>query len=425
MPATVLIGLQWGDEGKGKITDLLAESADVVARFSGGANAGHTVFVDENNTVILHQLPSGLLRPGVKGIIGSGCVIDPTALFSEIKCVEDAGFNVAGRLFLSGKVHLVHPIYKLVERTDEKQRGEKAIGTTGRAIGPTYVEKFERRGIRLEDAAHPSSFRKKVNAQLEHHLKKLPDLTQDEMNQLREETDLFIEASTRLVDLARDVSLVLDDILQNGGSLIAEGSQGTLLDPDHGSYPFVTGGSCVAGGACSGLGIGPSKIDEVVGVLKAYNTRVGTGPFPTELTDKTGDLIREKGNEYGATTGRPRRCGWFDGVLARYTTRINGCSWIALTLLDVLNGFEKLRICSRYELDPDISQSIFETGVRMNSHVPVFEDLEGWDVDIRGFSRWDDLPENAKKYVERIEELAGAPIKAVSTGPLRNDIIWR
>lgn len=423
MPTTVVVGLQWGDEGKGKMVHNLSESATAVARFSGGANAGHTVRLGDSD-LVLHQVPTGLVHPGVRAFVGTGCVLDPIALSEELQSLAEAGINVGDRLRISSKVHLVHPVYRALEEMEEKKRGGGAIGTTLRAIGPTYVEKFSRRGIRLEDAACESAFREAVRAQTERGLDIL-DLPADRCSEIRRRSELFTDLSLDLVELAGDVSLDLMEILENGGLVMAEGAQGTLLDPDHGTYPYVTCGSCVSGAASISLGIGPASIDEVVGVVKAYCSRVGAGPFPTELKDETGDMLREKGHEYGATTGRPRRCGWLDGVLLRYASRLNGCHWLALTMLDVLSGFDPLRVCTRYELDPESDVPLFETGKRLGKHRPVFEDLPGWEDDIAGTTSWDDLPEQARRYVLRIEELVGVPVRAISTGPAQNDLIWR
>ncbi len=423
MPATILTGLQWGDEGKGKMVDHLSGTADAVARFSGGANAGHTV-VTGGRKIALHQLPSGLIHPDTLGIIGAGCVLDPVALKDEIETLETSGILISDRLAISGKVHLVHPAGKYFEKNDEGERGVSAIGTTCRGIGPTYVRKYMRKGIRLEDAAMPDIFLEKSARITEDCLKTL-DLSEDEIRSLHSEEELFNSISLKLVEYAEDVSLLLARILDNDGSIIAEGAQGSLLDPDHGTYPFVTCGSCVAGAACSSLGIGPVRIDEVVGVMKAYSTRVGNGPFPTELTGTLGERIREQGNEYGATTGRPRRCGWFDAVLTNYTARINGCTWTALTLLDVLSGLPEIKVCKKYELDPETDLTLFETGARLGNHTPIYETLPGWEEDISGERDWEALPENAKRYVLYIEQLIEVPIRAISTGPAREDLIWR
>ncbi len=423
MPASIVTGLQWGDEGKGKVVDHLAGSADVVARFSGGANAGHTVKTGTEKFA-LHQVPTGLIREDVIGVIGSGCVIDPVSLASEVRQLEQTGLSIEGRFMVSGKVHLVHPAYRVIEKAEESVRGTGAIGTTGKGIGPSYVEKYRRRGIRLEDAACESSFIEKISRQTDWCVETVrPD--PEELSALHEDVDRFRSEALWLVEYAADISMVLNRYLDEGMTVIAEGAQGTLLDPDHGTYPYVTCGSCVASAACTSLGIGPTRIDEVVGVLKSYSTRVGSGPFPTEQDNETGEAIRKKGNEYGTTTGRPRRCGWFDGVLAGYGARLNGCSWIALTLLDVLSGIPELRVCTGYDLDPEISLSIFETGERLERHTPRYEILPGWEEDIAGERDWNSLPTNARQYVELVERLAGVPVRAVSTGPDRDDIIWR
>lgn len=423
MPFTILTGLQWGDEGKGKVVDVLARDADAVARFSGGANAGHTVTVS-GQSYVLHQLPTGLLRDGVGGIIGASCVVDPVALTEELSGLEDSGTHVSERLRISGKVHLVHPAYRLTESSREASRGDAAIGTTGRAIGPTYAAKFRRRGLRLEDAACADDFRARSIEVAEETAETLA-LSDEERSGLQERTEEFAEASRRLIGIAGDVSLVANGILDRDGLLFAEGAQGSLLDPDHGTYPYVTCGSCVSGAACVSLGVGPGRVDEVIGVAKAYCTRVGAGPFPTEQAGELGDRIREKGGEYGATTGRPRRCGWLDGVLLRYTARLNGCDWIALTLLDVLSGFQDIRVARRYELDPEVDAPIFETGRRMELHTPVYETLPGWKEDISGETDWSRLPDAARGYVEYVEKLVGVPVRAISTGPDRRDMIWR
>ncbi len=423
MPATIVIGLQWGDEGKGKMVDHLAENVDAVARFSGGANAGHTIEAD-GHRIALHQLPSGLVRPDILGIIGSACVLDPIALSEEMELMEKEGISVDERLSISGKVHLVHPAGRYIENTSEMKLGKAAVGTTGRGIGPTYVRKFMRKGIRLEDAAVPEAFLERSAAITDECIEQL-SLSAALAASLREEVDIFNRESLSLVDRATDVSMVIARILASEGSILAEGAQGSLLDTDHGTYPFVTCSSCIAGAACVSLGIGPVLIDEVVGVMKAYATRVGNGPFPTELTGSLGERIREQGNEYGATTGRPRRCGWFDAVLANYTARINGCTWTAVTLLDVLSGIPELKVCKKYELDPEIELTLFETGVRLGKHIPVYETLPGWEEDIKGEREWDALPENARNYVLFIENLTGVQVKAISTGPAREDLIWR
>lgn len=422
MPVRIVVGLQWGDEGKGKMVDRLAEDASAVARFSGGANAGHTVKTPAGRFA-LHQLPSGVLREGVLGIIGSGCVVDPGALLEEMENLEKAGVFLGDRLIVSGKAHLVHPAAKVTEALSESG-GERRIGTTGRGIGPTYVDKFSRRGIRLEDISMPGRFAGAAEQRTESCIRE-SGLDESSASELREQTGLFIRAALSLARYTGDASYALSRILDGNGTVIAEGAQGTLLDPDHGTYPYVTCGQCVSGAACTSLGFGPGRVDQVTGVLKAYSSRVGEGPFPTEQANEMGDRIRQAGNEYGTTTGRPRRCGWLDGVLARYAVRLNGCDWLTITLLDVLSGFDTLQVCTRYELDPEQDLALFETGVRLGFHVPVYESLPGWKEDIRGETRWDSLPENARRYVLAVEKLAGAPVRAVSTGPERDHLIVR
>ncbi len=423
MPVTIVVGLQWGDEGKGKVVDHLTAGADAVARFSGGANAGHTVMLG-GERVALHQLPSGMLRPAVQGFIGAGCVVDPVALAGEAGELSELGLGVWERLLVSTKAHLVHPAFRLMEEADESGRESGAVGTTRRGIGPAYVRKFQRLGLRLEDAAVPSALRRLSDRLLEEVSGRLSPSGED-MDRLHAETEEFLDASVRLVDRAGDVSLRLNRLLDDGGGLVAEGAQGTMLDPDHGTYPYVTCGPCVSGAACASLGIGPARVDEVVGVMKSYSTRVGNGPMPTEMGEAAAELIRERGGEYGTTTGRPRRIGWADGVLASYAARLNGCSWVALTLLDVLSGVGGLRVCSRYRLDPETEAALFETGRRMSEHEPVLEEMEGWTAGIAGETEWEALPAEARAYVERLEELVGVPVRAVSTGPAREDLIWR
>lgn len=415
MPLRIIVGLGWGDEGKGKIVDHLASDADAVARFSGGANAGHTVKAGET-TVVLHQVPSGMLRPGTAGFVGSGCVVDPVAMLEEIGTLSSIGCPVDDRLHVAHSAHLVHPAYRLIDESEERRRGAGAIGTTGRGIGPAYVRKFARRGIRLEDASDRASLEaasRAAAAEAEAVLDSAPPLA--------ELSERFIDAAVELHAMASDVGLLIGSILDEGGTVIAEGAQGTLLDPDHGTYPFVTSGSCTAPYAFQSLGIGP-LCAEVAGVVKAYSTRVGAGPFPTELSDETGERLRIRGNEYGATTGRPRRCGWLDAFLMRYSVRVNGCSWIALTLLDVLGGLPELKVCTGYEGIPD---GEVRMGRGLAQCRPVYRTLPGWTGDIAGERSWDALPAAARDYVEFVERFCRAPVRLISTGPDRDDVIVR
>lgn len=417
MPVSIVVGLQWGDEGKGKMVDHLAETASAVARFSGGSNAGHTVEAG-GGKFALHLLPSGLVRPDMRAMIGAACVMDPVTLLQEIHTLEEAGIPVGSRLTISGKTHLTHPAYRLLEHSREEAMGQGRIGTTGRGIGPTYEMKFRRCGLRLEDALNREGFKamsESVTGDFAVSLK----LSEEETQTLREEAEIFTEASFKVVAWCGDVSRDIGELLKRGERVIAEGAQGSLLDPDHGSYPFVTCGQCVAGGACSGLGFGPTQVDRVHGVLKAYTTRVGAGPFPTEQDNETGQGIRRAGNEYGTTTGRPRRCGWLDGVLGRYTAELNGCTSVTVTLLDVLSGLGDLKICTGYR------GGELRTGRGMENLVPEYATLPGWTEDIKGETRWNSLPAAARNYVETIEKVIGVTVDSVSTGPRREDVIWR
>jgi len=418
VPLVVVVGLGWGDEGKGKIVDFLSEGASMVARFSGGANAGHSVEA-AGRKVVLHQVPTGLLRDSVTGVIGSGCVIAPVALEAEMAELSATGLDVLPRLRISPRAHLVHPCYAVSEARDELSRGGSAIGTTGRGIGPSYERKFARRGLRLEDAADPSSFRERTLGILDEYANEWGGIPEG----LPGQVDLFVESSLRLAACAADVGSLITSALSRGSRVIAEGAQGTLLDPDAGTYPYVTCGSCVSGAACTSLGIGPSRVDEVVGVVKAYSTRVGAGPFPTELEGSTADEIRTRGNEYGATTGRPRRVGWFDAVLASYSVAVNGCDSLALTLTDVLGCLPEIRVATGYRGMEGMPY--LPLGQGLSGCIPVYESLPGWLTETRGTSRWSDLPPEFRRYVERLEALAGCPVGLVSTGPRREETIWK
>jgi len=411
MPLEVVVGLGWGDEGKGKIVDFLSRDASVVARFSGGANAGHTVRIGDRR-IVLHQIPTGMIREGVTGLLGAGCVIDPTAFLEECRSLRENGVSVLERLMVSHHAHFVHPCYLLEEKADEEARGSGAIGTTLRGIGPAYVHKYARNGLRVEDALDPAGFGKSA----------LAILGEGAAPALRAKVERFVEDAISIAGMAADPGPVILDALGRGEMVLAEGAQGTLLDPDSGTYPFVTCGSCVSAAACISLGVGPSKVDEVVGVVKAYSTRVGSGPFPTELDGPVADHIRKRGNEYGTTTGRPRRCGWFDASLSAYASRINGCDWLALTMLDVLGGLEVLRISTGYSGGP---ARLALPGGRLGLLTPVYEDLPGWTGEISAVSSWSDLPARARSYAERIGALTGVPVRLVSTGPDRTQTVWR
>ncbi len=416
MSVTVLVGSQWGDEGKGKIVDILSEKYDIVARYQGGANAGHTVEIGEKQ-YILHLIPSGILRDGVKCVIGNGVVIDPQALLDEIKILEDNGINVEGRLFISHNAHLIMPYHKLLDSISES--GKNKIGTTGRGIGPCYIDKFDRKGIRIVDLLNREVLEKKLRKNVEEKnilLKKLYDDKGFDIDEIIKEYISFDEAIDSYVT---DVPLLLNDAIKEGKNILLEGAQGTLLDVDHGTYPFVTSSNPTSGGASTGSGIPPNKIDNVFGIVKAYTTRVGNGPFPTELTDEVGEKLRKEGAEFGATTGRPRRCGWFDAFLVRYSAMINGIDTAAITKLDVLSIFEKINVCVGYKLNGKLLKSFPSDVDRLSSVIPVYETVDGWMEDISECKSYNALPQKTKEYLEFISDQANIKIEIISVGPKR------
>jgi adenylosuccinate synthase len=422
---TIVLGAQWGDEGKGKIVDYLSEHADVIARYQGGANAGHTV-VHDGKKFVLHLLPAGVLWPNTVNVIGAGVVVDPVALLTEIAQVESAGISVAGRLFVSHQAHLIMPYHKLLDQLYESQNGRTKIGTTGRGIGPAYVDKHARVGIRIVDLLDPQSLREKIRSNVEEKnrlLSRIYDAPQMNVEAIVEE---YIAFDKRIDPYVKDVSVLLDEAIQAGKEIIFEGAQGALLDVDMGTYPFVTSSNPTAGGACTGLGVGPRRIDRVIGIIKAYTTRVGEGPFPTELgPEEEGLNLREKGDEYGATTGRPRRCGWFDGVVARFSARINSVDAWAITKLDVLTGINPIKVCVAYA-EQTRSYRNFPSDSRILSNVkPVYEALPGWNEPINNVQSWQDLPQAAKDYLEFIQEFTEVPVAMISVGPDRNQTITR
>ncbi|GHG74155.1 adenylosuccinate synthase [Comamonas sp. JC664] len=428
MPNVVVIGAQWGDEGKGKVVDLLTEHAQVVVRFQGGNNAGHTLVVGGQKTV-LHLIPSGILHPGKTCVIGNGVVVDPAVLVGEIDALKVRGFlKDDAQLLISDNAHVIFPWHKLLDSFREKARGGSAIGTTGRGIGPAYEDKVARRGIRVRDLLNADRLRARIEARLPQALDELKDLCAqagDPVPQLEVPQILaeFSALGERLKPFVHDASLYLAGQVRRGARILFEGAQGTLLDVDHGTYPFVTSSNCVAGNAAVGSGLGPTAIDKVMGISKAYTTRVGGGPFPTELNDATGDQLRKVGDEFGATTGRPRRCGWLDGVVLRYASRVNGLWGMALTKLDVLSGLKTLQICTAYELDGQKVTELpgdYEDLARVK---PIYETLQGWDEKIAGVRTFDELPENAKRYVRRVEEVSGVPVVCVSVGADRGETV--
>jgi adenylosuccinate synthase len=417
-----VLGAQWGDEGKGKIVDLLTPNFDIVARYQGGHNAGHTVYVN-GTKFVLRLIPSGMLHDTVTCVIGNGVVIDPQALFAEVDELARNGIVVGNRLVVSDKAHLILPYHRDLDLLAEARRGERKIGTTSRGIGPAYEDKIARRGIRVGDLADPDGLAQDVKDNVTARNRLVHDTTMDWKPVL----DQLLAHGARLRPWVRDVSLMLADAMQDGRSILFEGAQGTLLDIDHGTYPYVTSSNASVGGVCTGLGVGPRAIGAVLGVAKAYTTRVGEGPLPTELSGEMGNRLRESGNEYGAVTGRPRRCGWYDAVAVRYGVRINGLDALALTKLDVLDGLDEIQVCTGYRCDGR-TLSEFPSDLRkLASCEPIYETLPGWASPTRGVRRFADLPENARRYVARLEAISGVPAAIVSSATTRSSATtsWR
>lgn len=415
----VVVGVQWGDEGKGKLVDVIAERADWVVRYQGGANAGHTVHIGERSFV-LHQIPSGILHPGVRCAIGNGVVLDPDTLFTEIDELVRDGVDVAGRLYVSDRAHLVLPYHKLL---DCESAASRAIGTTGRGIGPAYEDKVARRGIRVLDLRHPERLREQVAAAVAHANAQLVAFGSSQRADVETTVALLERLAPRLLPLAEDVGLAVHRARRAGAAILLEGAQGSLLDVDYGTYPFVTSSSTTSGGAATGAGIAPSAIDAVLGVVKAYTTRVGNGPLPTELEEPLATTVRKLGAEFGATTGRPRRCGWYDALVVRYAARVNGLSGLAVTKLDVLDTLERIAICTGYECDGEVYDEFPADLVVLERVVPRYEWFEGWRQSTAGARRLEDLPAAARRYLDRMEELAETPIRYVSVGTRRDQII--
>ena len=416
----VVVGAQWGDEGKGKIVDVLAERADLVVRYQGGANAGHTVDTGEAKSFVLHQIPSGILQ-GAVCVVGNGVVLDPEQLFAELDALEARGVRTEQKLHVSDRAHLTLPYHKLLDRAREKR---EQIGTTGRGIGPTYEDKYGRRGLRVGDLRNLARAQELVRARVDAANQMLAMLgAGSEHASAEEHVHLLERLAPRLLPLAVDSGRVVWDALQRGESVLLEGAQGALLDVDHGTYPYVTSSNTTAGGAAVGVGIGPTAIDAVLGVVKAYTTRVGNGPLPTEAEPAVAQRIRELGGEFGATTGRPRRCGWFDAVVVRYAVRVNGLTGLAVTKLDVLDTFAEIPVCVGYELDGatiDCMPADVETIGRVQ---PIYEMVPGWGKRLTDVRRLADLPAAARAYVDRLQDLAGAPVRYVSVGTRRDQII--
>jgi adenylosuccinate synthase len=415
----VVVGAQWGDEGKGKLVDVLAERADWVVRYQGGANAGHTVDLGDRSFV-LHQIPSGILHPGVRCAIGNGVVLDPDTLFEEIDGLVKAGIDVEGRLYVSERAHMVLPYHKLV---DGESASSKAIGTTGRGIGPAYEDKIARRGVRVLDLRHPERLRAQIEAGAEHARSRLVRSKSAKTVDVDATLATLERLSRRLLPLAEEVGLQVHRAIRSGAAVLLEGAQGSLLDVDHGTYPFVTSSNTTAGGAAVGVGIGPMAIDRVLGVVKAYTTRVGNGPLPTEFDEPLQSEVRTLGNEFGATTGRARRCGWFDALVVRYATRVNGLSDLAVTKLDVLDTLPTLGICTGYEVDGELHDEFPSDVAALDKVVPKYEWFDGWKRSTADARKLADLPREARVYLDRMEALCEAPITYVSVGTRRDQII--
>ena len=422
MSVRVVVGAQWGDEGKGKIVDLLSQDADVVARYQGGPNAGHTVCFGDK-TFVLHLIPSGILRPGTTCYIGNGVVIDPDALEEERATLRRQDIDAEGRLFISGSAHLILPDHRLAERHNEAGTTSTTIGTTGRGIGPCYTDKAARMGLRVIDLLDAGIRDERVRMLRERTLRLVG--RDAAVEPIEAVLDRLAADAERLRPMVVNVSLAIASAMAEGKRILLEGAQGTHLDLDHGTYPFVTSSSAVSGGACTGVGIGPTSIDEVIGVAKAYATRVGNGPFPSELTGALADLLREEGNEYGATTGRPRRCGWFDAVAIRHAARVNGLTQIVITKLDVLDGLREIQVVTAYSVEGRRVTEMPESLAELNAATPVHETFKGWLAPTGEARQWDDLPREARRYLDRLEELAQVPIRLVSVGSGRDANVQR
>ena len=421
MPAVVLVGAQWGDEGKGKATDLLGSRVDAVVKFNGGNNAGHTIVIGSEKYA-LHLLPSGILTPGCTPIIGNGVVIDLGVLFEELDALTERGVDVS-KLVVSTSAHVIAPYNRTLDKVTERFLGSSRIGTTGRGIGPTYADKMSRIGIRVQDLFDEDVLRAKVSGALNLKNQILVKIYNRKAFDVETVVAELASYADRLRPMVADTSLLLADLLDRGATVVLEAGQATLLDVDHGTYPFVTSSNATAGGACTGSGIPPTRISRVIAVVKAYTTRVGEGPFPTELLDEAGDRLRDAGAEFGTTTGRPRRCGWFDAVVARYATRINGVTDFVLTKLDVLTGLPEVPVCVAYEVDGKRHDELPVDQAEFARAVPVYETFPGWTEDISGARTLADLPRNARDYVTALEKMIKAPISAIGVGPGRDATI--
>ncbi|MET7278201.1 adenylosuccinate synthase [Kribbella sp. NPDC005582] len=424
MPAIVLVGAQWGDEGKGKATDLLGNTGtaiDYVVKFNGGNNAGHTVVIGSEKYA-LHLLPSGILTPGVTPVIGNGVVVDLAVLFEELDALQARGVDTS-RLVISASAHLIPPYNRTLDKVAERFLGSRKIGTTGRGIGPTYADKMNRIGIRVQDLYDEKILEQKVTGALEQKNQLLVKVYNRRAVEIREVLDELLQYAERLRPMVADTSLLLNKALDDGKTVLMEAGQATLLDVDHGTYPFVTSSNAISAGACTGTGIPPTRIDRVMAVVKAYTTRVGEGPFPTELLDADGEWLRQQGFEFGTTTGRPRRCGWYDTVIARYAARVNGVSDFVLTKLDTLTGRETIPVCVAYDVNGVRHDEMPMTQTDFHHATPIYEEFDGWSEDITGCRTFEDLPKAAQSYVRAVESLSGARISAIGVGPERSQIV--
>ncbi|MDX1699381.1 MAG: adenylosuccinate synthase [Melioribacteraceae bacterium] len=420
MSVSIVVGSQWGDEGKGKIVDLICSKYDVVARYQGGANAGHTIRIGDRQ-FIFHLIPSGILHENVTSVIGNGVVIEPKALLDELDMLKEHGIDTAGRLFISHNAHLIMPYHKLLDSINET--GSRKIGTTGRGIGPCYIDKYARRGIRIADMLNKDKLREKIKNNLDEKNNLLTKVYNREKLDLEQMVDECIMFDKEIDQYITDTSAYLNDAIKNNKSIVLEGAQGALLDVDHGTYPFVTSSNPTSGGACTGTGIPPTKITDIIGIVKAYTTRVGLGPFPTELFDENGKKLGEIGAEFGATTGRPRRCGWFDAFLVKYSTQINGITRAVITKLDVLSSFENIKVCVGYEKNGKKLKHFPTSQAEIESVVPIYKTMKGWNTDISDIRDYENLPREAKDYLTFISMECGFEIQYISVGPKRSQTI--
>ena len=420
MSITAVIGGQWGDEGKGKIVDLLSKDAQLVARFQGGANAGHTVYLGDK-IIVLHQVPSGVLSENCKCILGNGMVIDPVDLVAELNMLKENGIQRNGSIHIALNSHIVTPLHKWIDSRSEENSGQK-IGTTCRGIGPAYVDKYNRCGIRALDLGDKAQLKQKVLDQLD-KVVTCRDLSENDRNDILPEIDSFLQSAEMIAPMVEDTFSIIHKMAGNGDNILLEGAQGTLLDVNHGTYPFVTSSSPSTGGISTGLGLPITKINRIIGIFKAYTTRVGKGPFPTELFDADGDKLTDLGKEYGATTGRRRRCGWFDAVAAKYSVMLNGFTEITLTKLDILDHFENIKICTEYQFNGEQTNQMSRVIADLEDVKPVYQNFEGWQQTTTGIDSYNDLPEKTQEYIQFISDFIGVPVKIISTGPGRDEII--